>query len=41
MNDEELEKLDFCCEREKQSRSGVIRTGVENIYKSLTGDEKK
>ena len=41
MNDEELERLDYCCNAVKMSRSKVIRTGVDNIYNSLHETEEK
>ena len=35
MSKEELEKLDYCCEITKMSRSEVIRAGVDIIYTNL------
>lgn len=35
MTSEELEKLDYCCEITKMSRSEVIRAGIDVIYTNL------
>ena len=40
MNVEELEKLDFCCEKTGKTRSEIIRDGVDRIYAELC-DVKK
>lgn len=41
MNEAELEKLDYCCQATKLSRSEVIRAGIDNIYAGLRKAEKK
>lgn len=40
MSKEELEKLDYCCEKIQMSRSEVIRAGIDGIYTSLRKLEK-
>jgi hypothetical protein len=35
MNDEELAKLDWCCEVTGKPRSVIIREGVDATYKKL------
>ena len=41
MTEKELEKLDYCCEITKMSRSEVIRAGIESIYINLCKPKKK
>lgn len=35
MTDDELKKLDYCCEITKMTRSEVIRAGIDVIYANL------
>lgn len=41
MSPQELEKLNFCCEKLKLSKSEVIRAGIEAMYQKAMerGDE--
>ena len=32
MTDEELRKLEFCCERTGLSKADVIRLGIDKVY---------
>lgn len=41
MANNELEKLDYCCQITKMSRSGVIRAGIDLIYTNLCKLQKK
>ena len=41
MNEEELEKLNYCCNATNMSRSEVIRMGIDNVYSSLRKTEEK
>lgn len=41
MSAEEIEKLDYCCQATKMSRSEVIRAGIDKIYTDLRKTEEK
>jgi len=41
MTKEELEKLDYCCNITKMSRSEIIRAGINLIYNDLKKPDKK
>ena len=41
MSEDELKRLDYCCERTGRSRSEVIRTGIDKVYSELTDREEK
>jgi len=40
MTVQELEKLDFCCEKTGMSRSRIIREGIDRIYAELIDPQK-
>jgi len=40
MTKEELEKLDYCCEITKMSRSEIVRAGIDLIYSNLKKSDK-
>lgn len=35
LTDEELRKLDFCCEKTGLSKADVIRRGIEAVYQEI------
>lgn len=35
MTDDELKKLEECCEKTKLSKADVIRLGIEKVYESI------
>lgn len=35
MTDEELEKLEICCERTGLSKADVIRKGIDLVYREI------
>lgn len=35
LSDEELRKLDFCCEKTGLSKADVIRRGIEAVYREI------
>ncbi len=41
MTKQELDKLDYCCDITKLSRSEVIRNGIDLVYASLDKREKQ
>jgi len=41
MSEEELKKLDHCCEVTGKSRSEIVREGIEIIYAKLDKLNKK
>ena len=41
MTKEELEKLDFCCRVSEQSRSEIVRKGIDVVYAKLIKLNKK
>ena len=41
MTVQELEKLDFCCEKTGKTRSEIVRKGVDKIYAEICNLPKK
>jgi len=41
MTADELEKLNFCCERTGKTRSEIVREGIDIVYERLQNDFKK
>lgn len=41
MSDEELKRLDYCCEVLGLSKADVIRAGLEEMYKKAQKNAKK
>jgi predicted DNA-binding protein len=35
MSDEDLELLDFCCEKTGLSKADIIRLGIKKVYEEL------
>ena len=35
LSDEELQKLDFCCEKTGLSKADVIRKGIDKVYQEI------
>ena len=36
LSDDELEKLKFCMEKTRMTKTGVIRAGIELVYEQIT-----
>jgi len=41
MTDDEVKKLDYCCEVTKMTKAEIIRTGIELVYANLDKFKKK
>lgn len=39
MSDEELDKLNFCCQKTSLSKAEVIRKGIDMVYKEINSNK--
>lgn len=39
MSDNDIEKLEYCCNQTRLTKAAVIRMGIDKVYKELTEKE--